>query len=155
MNRHTKLKNAINELLSFELEEHENFFQKKVLHQLIKIQHLMEFPQIIREDFCRYLGFFKNDLRVDIERVSNISDDLTREEKEALLKSVQCHSKTKLQAVEYAFGFYLKDVSSLYIQEDKPVPHPNGSLLKKTHIYDWIFHHGKSSDNLPNQAAAS
>ena len=155
MNRHTKLKTAINELLELELEEHHSFFQQKVLQMLLNIQHLMEFPQIVKEDFSRYLEYFKNDLRLDMEKVSCICETSSREEKELLLKSVKSHTKIKLQVVEYAFAFYLKDISKLYLQEDKTVPHPSGNSMKKTHIYDWIFHHGKSPDPLSKRAAAS
>ena len=155
MNRHTKLKNAINAIVDLKLENDEFFFTQKVPQLLFNVSRLMAFPEIVNPDFLRYLSFYQNDIKLDINRSIKLDPSSTLEEKESLLTLIKSHSKLKLKVVDFAFAYYLKDKSKFLRDEDLVVSKPNNTPVKKMHLYDWFFHHGKSSDNISNSAAAS
>lgn len=155
MNRHTKLKNAINAITELTLENDESFFTQKVPQLLFQVIRLMEFPEIVNPDFLKYLSHFQHDLNLDIKRSLQLTPSSTLEERDALLNLIKSHSIPKLKVVDFAFAFYLKDKTKLFKDEDRVVSNSNNNTNKKMHLYDWFFHHGKSSDNISNSAAAS
>jgi hypothetical protein len=155
MNRHTKLKNAINDIVELHLENDEIFFSQKVPQLLFRVLKLMEFQEIANPDFLRYLSFFQNDVKLDINRSLQLDVSSSFEEKEALLNLIKNHTRAKLKVVEFSFAYYLKDKSKLFKEEDHSVSKHNSILVKRLHLYDWFFNHGKSGDNMANSAAAS
>jgi hypothetical protein len=154
MNRHTKLKNAINEVVDLNLENDDIFFSQKVPQLLFRVLKLMEFPEVANPEFLRYLSFYQNDVKLDINRCLQLNASSPEEEKVAVLNLIKSHTKAKLKVVEFSFAYYIKDKSKLFREEDHSVSKHN-ILVKKLHLYDWFFNHGKSGDNLANSAAAS
>lgn len=155
MNRHTKLKNAINDIVELRLENDETFFSQKVPQLLFRLLKLIDFPEVADPDFLRYLSFYQNDIKLDINKSLQLHASSSEEGKEDFLTRIKNHSKSKLRVVEFACAYYLKDKFKLMREEDHAVSNPNSTPVKKMHLYDWFFHHGKSGDNIANSAAAS
>jgi hypothetical protein len=102
-----KVAEAINNFKAIELTENEKFFIDPVMNQLIIIHDLMIFPYIENEKFQQYIGWFRNDIRMDINRCLNVSSLATHREKLDLLNSIKGHISPKLKVVEFAFTYYL------------------------------------------------
>ena len=107
MTYYQKLEQAITNFEALELNDNEPFFIDPVMVQLIAIHDLMIFPNIVHEKFQQYIGWFRNDIHLDIQNCLQISAQASENEKLQLLTSIKKHVHAKLKVVEYAFSFYL------------------------------------------------
>jgi hypothetical protein len=109
MNYYQKLAEAINNFTAITLSEEENFFMDPVMNQLITIHDLLIFPYVENEKFQQYIGWFRNDIRKDINRCLDAGMLDSPAEKLHLLNAIKDRVRPKLKVVEFAFSFYLQN----------------------------------------------
>jgi hypothetical protein len=119
MNHYKKLEVAINTVQNTCLSDEEGFFVKDLAPKLMAVINLMHFSNIQHTAFNEYLGWFQNDIQLDIKRCSEVSVETSDEEKKELLEIIKKHVHAKLKVVDFAFIYFLKDKSLLF-QEEKP-----------------------------------
>jgi hypothetical protein len=107
MRYYQKLAEEINNFTAITLAEDEKFFMDPVMNQLIIIHDLLIFPYIEHEKFQQYIGWFRNDIRKDINRCLNSPLHASADEKLELLNAMKARIKPKLKVVEFAFSYYL------------------------------------------------
>ena len=117
MNHYQKLEAAINAVLNLSFKEQDNFFVNEVVPKLQVVRDLLYFPNIDNIGFKQYLALFQNDVQIDINRcICSMENTIELTE---LLQNIKSHIKPKLQVVEYAFSYYLRDSAPLFKKLDK------------------------------------
>ena len=114
MTHYQKLQEAINNFNLIDLAGNEKFFIDPVMTHLITIHDLLIFPYIDHEKFQQYIGWFRNDIRQDINRCLNVSPQTSLPEKQELLDAIKNRVKPKMKVVEFAFTYYLDNREPLY-----------------------------------------
>ncbi len=118
MSPHQKLQVAINEVLAVNYKEATGFFINELVPKLQTVHELLYFPAIDHPGFKEYLGWFQNDIEVDIQNCISLTSGNTMERIE-LLEIIKKHIEAKLKIVEFAFKYYLQDNSPLFQQGDQ------------------------------------
>ena len=113
MSHYKKLEVAINQILNLSFKEQENFFVNDLVPKLQTVRDLLYFPDINHEGFKEYLELFQNDVQTDINRCICISSTNTIELVE-LFQLIKAHIQPKLKIVEFAFMYYLQDITQLF-----------------------------------------
>ena len=126
MNHYKKLEAAINEVQALSFTNDEFFFIRELVPKLHAVSSLMQVPNIHHAGMTEYLGWFQDDIALDIQRCSALSPSTSIEEKEELLQLIKKHIKAKLKVLVYAFCYFLQDKSPLFVEEKPrsivPVP---------------------------------
>src|SRR5215218_3134464 len=108
MNHYKKLEAAINDVQETCLTDEDDFFVRDLAPKLMAVINLMHFTNIQHTAFNEYLGWFQNDIDLDIRRCREVSAQTPKEDKEQLLQLVKKHVHAKLKVVDFAFIYFLK-----------------------------------------------